>query len=325
MVNLTDVFQAEVLAARLEGALRADTDLAMIWRAEAAVQEACASAWLEDLPLQPQTLLIRAFQTAVGDPDQDRAAQSGAAVLRGLHSPGDLLRDTKVVMARIWSLSAHDGAGRCPFTPDDDMRIVSALRNAASPILGAIEIAKLVNELTDAQAPSAERLSFVAADHALRGSGRFMMGEAHAPHTLIAAPRGAWVLQPSVAVVENGFRLWSITRPDALGHLVTGMTRSLERAIGSLALHRKFLHKLRRLDAEAHGASKTPDLLRLLLAQPIVSTGEVAAKLKLSSRGALKIIDRAVTDGILVKIVGRQTYRAWATAPFARILGGNTC
>jgi hypothetical protein len=321
IMSLADVYRAEILAARLEGALRADAELAMLWRAEAAVQEACASAWLEDLPVRPETLLVRDFRAEVGDPDQDRAALSAAGILRGLHSPGDLLHMTEEVMSRIWALSMREVTGDAPFTTADCARIQTALRDAESPILGAIAVAQLVSEFTEGQAPSVERLAFVAADHSLRGSGRFMLGEVEAPRHLIAAPRGNWVVQPSVALVDNGFRLWSVMRPERVADLVAGLTHSLERAVGSLALHRRFLDRARKLEASAHGSSKTPELMRLLMVQPIVSSGEVAARLDISPRGALKLIDRAVEDGVLVKVVGRNTYRAWATVPFARVLG----
>lgn len=319
-MDLASVLRAEVLAARLEGALRADQELANIWQAEAAIQEACASVWLEDLPIHPRTLLMRDFRQRLGDPDQDRPVSSAAAILRGLHSPGDLLQMTPEVLKRIWNISVRESPGKAPFTIDDHARIKTALRDADSPILGALAVAKLVNEFTGGDVPSAERLAFVAADHTLRGAGRFMLGEADTPRVLIAAPRGRWVLQPSVALLENGFRLWSVTRPEAVADLVRGLTRSLERSVGSLARHRRYLSTLRAIRKTAHGSSKTPELLALLMNYPIVTSGEVASRLKITSRGALKLIDRAVDDGILVKIVGRETYRAWATAPLAQLL-----
>lgn len=85
------------------------------------------------------------------------------------------------------------------------------------------------------RAPSMERLTFVATDHVVRGSSRFRLGEVEL-HTLIAAPRGAWVLQPALALVDNGFRLWPVTRPERVAKLVAGLTRTLERGLGALPL-----------------------------------------------------------------------------------------
>lgn len=318
--DLSTVFRAEVVAARLEGALRADADLAASWRAAAGVQEACASVWLEDLPVSPDALLCRGFRGEMGDPDQDRALIAGAAMLRGLHSPGDLLRDPRAVLVRIWTLACGSDMGRAPFGQSDHQLIQEALREADSPILGAVAVAQVVSAATEGRAPSAERLAFVAADHALRGSGRFMAGEAE-PHELVAAPRGLWVVQPSVGLTEHGFRLWSVNRPERVGDLLTGLTRALERALGALALHRRWLDAVRGKAAMAHGKSRLPDLARLLMTRPIVTSGDVAARLSMSPRGALYLVERAEDEGLISKITPRSTYRAWATVPLARMIG----
>lgn len=314
------VFRAEVVAARLEGALRADADLAASWRAAAAVQEACASVWLEDLPVSADALLCRGFRGEMGDPEQDRALIAGAAMLRGLHSPGDLLRDPGPVLDRIWTLACGSEMGSAPFDGADHGAVQAALRTAESPILGALAVARTVSAVTEGRAPSAERLAFVAADHALRGSGRFMAGDAE-PHELVAAPRGLWVVQPSVGLTEHGFRLWSVNRPERVGELLTGLTRGLERALGALALHRRWLDTLRNRAVMAHGKSRLPDLGRLLMTRPIVTSGEVASRLSMSPRGALYLVERAEAEGVVAKITPRSTYRAWATVPLARMMG----
>ncbi|SHF83561.1 HTH DNA binding domain-containing protein [Loktanella atrilutea] len=315
--DLQATLKAEILAARLEGALRADPDLAAIWRAEAAVQEACASAWLEDLPLRPEDLLCRAFRDEIGDPDRDRAAIAATAILRGLHSPGDLRDDTAVVMKRIWALGGDTGPS--PFTPEHLDALRQDLRTAPGPILAGLAVAHRVG-LIAAGAPACARLAFVAADHALRGAGGFMIGDAD-PHDLVRAPRGAWVLQPSLALVDSGFRLWSVSRPDTVAALLAGLTHTLARAMGSLPMHRRWLNRARHARDTAHGSSHMPDLVRLLMIQPIIDTADLAKAAGITSRSALRLIDTATDTALIRKITYRNTYRAWATEPCAKLLG----
>lgn len=316
--DLQATLKAEILAARLEGALRADPDLATIWRAEAAVQEACASAWLEDLPLRPEDLLCRAFRDELGDPDRDRAATAATAILRGLHSPGDLLNDTQAVMERIWALGGHHGPS--PFTPAHHDALRQDLRTAQGPILAGLAVAHRVSLITAGSAPACARLAFVAADHALRGAGGVMIGDTD-PHYLIRAPRGAWVLQPSLALVDSGFRLWSVDRPDTVAALLDGLTHTLARAMGSLPMHRRWLSRARHARDTAHGSSRMPDLVRLLMVQPIIDTADLAKAATITPRSALRLIDTATDTALIRKITYRNTYRAWATEPCAKLLG----
>ncbi|WP_158971618.1 helix-turn-helix domain-containing protein [Chachezhania sediminis] len=316
--DLSTVFRAEILAARMEGALRADASLAAMWRGLASVQEACASTWLEDLPVSPVDLLGRPFRASLGDPDRDRAALAGAAMLRGLHSPGPLEEQTGTVLSRLWSLSA--GEGPHPFMPQDYAEIRDAMAEAPSPLLGALAVARIVHVATEGNAPSVERLALVAADHAMRGSGRFMLGEAE-PYDLVSAPRGAWVIQPSLALVDNGFRLWSVAHPGRVRDLLEGLTRTLDRGIAALPLLRRWLERSRDIRADAHGASRMPDLIGMLTLTPIVTGSAVARDLNITPRGAQKLIDQAESLELITKITPRRTYRAWATTPFARMLG----
>ncbi len=316
--DLGAVFRIEILAARLEGALRADADLAALWRGQAGVREACASAWLEDLPVTPTDVLCRNFRDGLGDPDRDRSALAAASLLRVLHSPGPLEAEPDGVLSRLWALSV--GEGGAPFGAEDHTAIRDALRSAQSPILGALAVARLVNRASEGRAPSAERLAFVAADHALRGSGRFMLGEG-APHDLIAAPRGAWVVQPALALTENGFRLWSVTRPERVADLLSGLSRTFQSGLGALPMLRRWLDHARAVKAAAHGAARLPDLIDLALLRPILNGASVTRHLKVTPRGAQKLIDQAVTHQLLVKITPRATYRAWAIEPVAQILG----
>ncbi|WP_163851377.1 helix-turn-helix domain-containing protein [Pseudooceanicola aestuarii] len=315
---LSELFRIEIVAARLEGALRADAALAALWRGQAAVQEACASAWLEDLPVTPADLLGRPFRDTMGDPDRDRAALAAAALLRGLHSPGALEGNTDIVLSRLWRLSVGEGAA--PFDATDHAAIRVALQQADSPVQGALRVAHILNRATDGRAPSVERLGFVAADHALRGSGRFMQGAADPPD-LIAAPRGMWVMQPALALVDNGFRLWSVTRPDTVAELIRGLAGTLDRGLGALPMLRRWLDRARAVGQGAHGASRLPDLAALLTTRPIVTGAVVAERLQITPRGAQKLIDQATERALLTKITPRRTYRAWAIPPFARMLG----
>lgn len=315
---LGDVFRAEIHAARLEGALRADAELAALWRGQAAVQEACASAWLEDLPVTPEDLLCRGFRDRVGDADRDRASLTAAGLLRGLHSPGPLETNPEEVLTRLWTLAAGDRVP--PFLPEDFDAVRAVLAGAESPILGALSVARLVGYATEGRAPAVERLAFVAADHALRGSGRFMLGEAE-PHALVAAPRGVWVLQPALGLVDNGFRLWSVAGPERTAELLAGLSRTLERGLGALPMLRRWLEQAGAASGGAHGASRLPQFLDLLKTRPIVTGPGAAQALQITPRGAQKLIDQAAELGLVAKITPRATWRAWAVTPFARMLG----
>lgn len=99
-----------------------------------------------------------------------------------------------------------------------------------------------------------ERVAFVATDHVLRGPCRFRLGEVEL-HVRIAAPRGPWVLQPALTLIDNGFRLWPVTRPERVADLVAGRTRTLERVLGALPLLRRWLDRARAARTEAHSAS----------------------------------------------------------------------
>lgn len=313
---LAKIFRVEVKAARLEGALRADAKLAAMWRAEAAVVEACASAWIEDLPVTAEEVLCRTYE-GIGDPERDRAAVMAAAYLRVLHSPGDILHDP-TALDRIWSLGAR-GQGACPFAEGDRQEVYAAIRQADSPIIGAITAAQIVHRITGGEGPAVERLVFVAVDHALRGSGRFMLGEVD-PHDLVAAPRGQWVVQPSAALVDGGFRLWSLGSTDRIEELLIGLERKLDAAIGALSVYRRWLDRASDVAQHAHGASKLPLLVDHIALHPIVSTPEIARDLGITQRGALKLVDTAVEVGLLRLITPRASYRIWATEPFAQVL-----
>lgn len=133
--------------------------------------------------------------------------------------------------------------------------------------------------------------------------------------------RGSWVLQPSVALVENGFRLWSVTRPETVAAIIHGLTRTLAEAMGSLPMHRRWLILARHARDTAHGSSHMPEFMRLLITQPIVDTADVAKAANITPRTALRLIDTATQQGLIRQITYRNTYRAWATLPCAKLLG----
>lgn len=146
-----------------------------------------------------------------------------------------------------------------------------------------------------------------------------MLGEV-LPHTLITAPRGAWVMQPALALTDNGFRPWSVTRPERVADLVVGLTRTLESGLGALPMLRRWLSHARAVRAAAHGASGLPDLIDLVLIRPIAASASVAEHLKITLRGAQKLVNQAVTQQLLAKITPRSTYRAWAFLPASQLL-----
>ncbi|MCA0922597.1 hypothetical protein LCM32_19690 [Pseudooceanicola nanhaiensis] len=65
-----------------------------------------------------------------------------------------------------------------------------------------------------------------------------------------------------------------------------------------------------------------PDFLDLLLVRPILSAPTVVERLQVTPRGAQKLIEQAASHGMIANVTPRQTYRAWAAAPFARLLRG---
>jgi hypothetical protein len=84
----------------------------------------------------------------------------------------------------------------------------------------------------------------------------------------------------------------------------------VETALSGLKEHDRLIlakNQLERRLRERRASSRLPDLVELVLSSPIVSTGMVQKKLKVSKQGALNLVGELS----LRELTGRGRFRAW--------------
>ncbi|WP_299821475.1 hypothetical protein [uncultured Jannaschia sp.] len=330
----------EARAGRLEGAFGADPELGLMWRAGAALTEACRSVGLEDIHVTEGDVVLRAREHRGTDPEGARGAEAVAALLPVLAAPGDLARDTHAVLARCLRVSLRreidprddrdgverlearvSGAERAAIARD----IAAGLEGAPTPFLGALRAATILRRATQGAAPAGERLVFMAAEHALRG-GAGRTREAAAPEPLAAIRRieAGWIFLPSIALTRSGFRAWQPGRPAGLCDLVAGLTGELDRSIGSLAQLRAWRDGVRRIAEAKTRRSRLRDVIDLVIREPIVTTARMRDMLELSDRAAFTLMDAAAAAGIVRLVTPRRSWRVWARPDMADRLSART-
>lgn len=327
---LERVLAIEVGAARIEGALLADPDLGRVWRAQAALTEACRSVGMEDISVQEGDLATRPLRV---DPDEGETARGiwlAGETLRVLLSPGDLIRDPERAIARCLRSGVRPEGSEGPMPaadPDLVVAISAAMRDAPGPLIGALRAALTMRTLTLSASPSAERLLFICADHAVRGgrAGRELTDPLPEGLGLIAGPgEPRWVLLPATALTSGGFRIWSPGSPSGLASLLDGVRDEVGRGLGALPTLRRWRDQALASGADRHGKSRMRDLARLLMSRPIVTGQIVAEELGVTPRGALNLIGEAAEAGLLEELTRRRSYRAWAISPVAGRLRSRT-
>lgn len=320
---LERVLAIEVGAARIEGALLADPDLGRVWRAQAALTEACRSVGMEDISVQEGDLATRPLRV---DPDEGETARGvwlAGETLRVLLSPGDLLSDPERAVRRCLRTGVRpDGSeGAMPQAEPELVEAVSgALRDAPGPLVGALRAALTMRSLTGSASPSAERLLFICADHAVRGgrSGREITDPLPEGLGLTTGPgEPRWVLLPATALTSGGFRIWSPGSPNGFASILDGIRDEVGRGLGALPTLRRWRELALASGADRHGKSRMRDLVRLLMSRPIVTGQIVAEELGITPRGALNLISEAADAGLLEELTRRRSYRAWAISPVA--------
>ena len=317
------ILAIEVGAARIEGALLADPDLSRVWRAQAALTEACRSVGMEDISVQEGDLATRPLRVDVDGGETARGVWLAGETLRILLSPGDLLRDPERAVSRCLRSGIRPDGSEGPM-PDAEPELVAAIaaamRDAPGPLVGAIRAALTLRTLTLSASPAAERLLFVCADHAIRGgrAGRELTDPLPEGLGLTAGPgEPRWVLMPATALSNGGFRAWSPGSPPGLASLLDGMRDEVGRGLGALPTLRRWRNLALEMSMGRHTRSRTRDLVHLLMSRPIVTSQIVADHLGVTPRGALNLIGEVEAEGLLEELTRRRSYRAWAISPIA--------
>jgi hypothetical protein len=128
-----------------------------------------------------------------------------------------------------------------------------------------------------------------------------------------------WVLTPSLALSQNGFRAWSPISRSGWSDLITRLDKTLEREVGRLAQVNAWADRL----AKFRGPTKRSlmgSFAQVIKISPIVSTSSVAHALGSTDRAALKLITAAQEAHLLTPLTRRRAYRIWAAPPLADLL-----
>jgi hypothetical protein len=320
---LERILSIEVGAARIEGALMADPDLGRVWRAQVALTEACRSVGMEDISVQEGDLATRPLRV---DPDEGETARGvwlAGETLRILLSPGNLITDPERAVRRCLQTGVRpDGSeGQMPEAEPELVSAISdAVRDAPGPLIGALRAALTMRTMTMSASPSAERLLFTCADHAIRGgrAGREITDPLPEGLGLTAGPgEPRWILMPASGLSTGGFRVWSPGTSSGLASFLDGMRDEVGRGLGALPPLRRWRDLALASGAGRHGRSRMRDLVRLLMSRPIITGQIVADELGITPRGALNLIGEAEAAGLLQELTRRRSYRAWAVSPMA--------
>ncbi|WP_167767274.1 hypothetical protein, partial [Jannaschia formosa] len=203
--------------------------------------------------------------------------------------------------------------------------VMAGLSTAPTPFLGALRAAVTLRAITLGAAPAAERLVFMAAEHALRGgAGRTREDRSPGPVATLARIEAGWIFLPSAALTRNGFRSWQPGRPVGLHDLVEGLTGELDRAIGGLAPLRRWREGVRQAAGARTKRSRLRDVVDLVIREPILTTPHLRDMLELSERAAFTLMDEAAAAGIVRLVTPRRSWRVWARPDMAERLAART-
>lgn len=320
------ILRLESLAGRVEGIFAADPELALMWRVQAALTEACRSVGLEDIHVFEGDVISRPLENRATDAEGARGAAAVAELLRVIVAPGDIRADPEFVLGRCWRAAVNDDAASIASdaTPIDlaeiAKRIQLDLHGAPTPFVGALRASIIFRLMSDSRSPSADRLVFMAAEHALRGGGHSRdIGAAH-PEALLSRMNAGWIMTPATALTQGRFNAWSPGSDDGQDNLMSGLTLEMERTLGAIPLMRRWREDARSRAGEKHGKSRLLDLVDLAIREPILTSARVRELLGMSDRGALYLMRDAEETGILSLITPRTTYRVWAVPAMARTL-----
>ncbi|PTE21057.1 hypothetical protein C5F48_14255 [Cereibacter changlensis JA139] len=317
------LLSAEIGAARLEGLLRADAVLAAQWRAEAAVAEAVASIGLEDVRLAEGDLLARIADSRTQGVDAP-AVEDALAVLRFLRAPGDPLADPVGVLERIDRLARRDQPAEEGLSAED-LRPVFAGCIGRAPLLEALRASAFYGALTLRRSPVAERMVFVAADHAARriGPGRAGSSTSGDPLRGLGGRVAAdWIALPSLALTRGRFSIWSPGSGEGARRIVEGLRAGFEFELGKVIGIRSWQERLRAAGQDRHGRSRLADAGKAFGLEPVMTARVLAARIGVTPRGALNLLGELEGQGLVREITLRRAARIWATPGLAEKLAG---
>ncbi|MDO5371723.1 helix-turn-helix domain-containing protein [Paracoccus sp. (in: a-proteobacteria)] len=315
------ILGAETLAGRLEGILLADPALARLWRTEASLLEAAASAGLEGERITVPGMVLR-LTGAVAVAEDARATGMALKILSVARRPGDPFAAPVGTLRRIEAAAAPLGRAADRLEDAELALVAEAGRPWAQvPILAGWRAAADYALRSRRESPVAERLVFMAVE----GAARHLRGlSPHAPgpqpedagaRALLMPAEGAWVLAPSVALTRNGFRAWSPL--SGLPAFLGAASRSLSHDLGHLGGLRHELARLQSMAAAARGRSRLADLVELVKLQPVVTSAMVMDRLGVTRRTALSLIGELAGAGCLVNLTARRAARFWALPSLA--------
>ena len=311
----------EVSAARIEAALSFDPMLSAQWRSEVGVAEAVASVGLEDLRISETDLLIRVSEnTAEGI--EARSVEDALAILRFIKSPGDPLRSPEEVFDRIDRLAMRDNRD-AEAVPGSELAELFDHCIGRAPILEAIRVASAYAWNTDRRSPVAERMVFMAAEHAARGSRPSRPLRDGDLRGLGGYTRADWICPPSLALSRGQFRIWSPSNPDMVKDLLNGIDHVLSHEIGRIITIRRWQQQAAELGHGRHGRSRLADAAGAFGLEPFMTSGILADRIGITQRGALNILKELVEQGIICELTKRRSARIWATPGLAAMLGAS--
>ncbi|ETX13575.1 hypothetical protein OCH239_09860 [Roseivivax halodurans JCM 10272] len=315
----------EVAAARIEAALGVDPEIAAQWRSEIGVAEAVASVGLEDVRLSEPDLLIRVSEnpgTGIGNGVEARAVEDALAILRFIRAPGDVASAPADVLDRIDRLAMR-GEGDSDAIPGSELADIFSVCRGRAPILEAVRAAADYAWRTDRRSPVAERMVFMAAEHAARGQG----AGAALRDTGTDLLRGLggrfaadWICPPSLALTRPIFRAWSPGNPGMVRELLEALDRILSQELGRVITIRRWRARLSEVSAGRHGRSRLGEAGHAFGIEPFMTSRVLADRIGITQRGALNLLAQLVEEGLIVEMTRRRAARIWATPGLAAIL-----
>ncbi|WP_424934806.1 hypothetical protein [Amaricoccus macauensis] len=319
--------RASGLAARLE----VDPGLAAAWRAVAALEEAAASVALEDVSVPPWDLLAR--EIGLGpDPGDPRAIRTAGDLRRVLLSAGPAV-DPETLLRR--SLTAVERTLYVPvetrLVPMQDPRVLAeeweqalaaiaagwtqVAARPAPPVLKALGIAGLAARLSPDRWPAFERLVFLWADAWFREAAISPFGKP------VAAPTPGWVLMPGLALTREGYGVWQPNKPETWERLFKRLSLQIGREAGRIGLLQDWRGRAGAWSAGRGNRSRHRTLLQAAETLPVFRLAEIAAAADVTERAARNIVLEAVSDGLLVCLTPRRSYRIFALPAFGDLNG----
>ena len=316
------ILEIESKAARIEGIFLADPEIGRMWRAQTALTEACRSVGLEDIHIFEGDVIFRHLENRTIDAEQARGALAATGLLQFILSPGDLAKEPQRVLKRCMNYAVH-------VEPDETQvdlteitsRLQTAVQTAPTPLLAGLRAAIIYRQMTESRMPSADRLVFMAADHAARGgkAGIDLSISDH-PDILLRRISAHWIFTPSISLTQDSFRIWSPGSDAGFADLMEGLSRELSRTLGTMPVMRRWRDKACKTASSRHGKSRLRDLIDLAIREPILTSQHLRRSLDISRRASHYLMKEAEDLGILTQVTQRRSYRVWTTPMMAQTL-----